>query len=161
MNRFLVLMAALLLVVVILGCQSDIILPEDTPLKGTYEGVYSYTTNFGNIQNEVTIKAHVIFIFDETAYHMNLDTNSATTELFPDEQCFCAVDGDYAMTEGVRLKEMADGRGSNPEEGCDGACNNELNPEGVFARETKGDSLILKYQEGTTLQMLRLLKISD
>ena len=161
MNRFLVLTAVLMLVVAILGCQSDIILPEDRPLKGTYEGVYSYTTDFRNPIKEVIVKAHVTFIFDETAYHMNMDTFVDSAVAFEFEQCFCAVDGQYALTEGVRLKE--DVRGSNPEEGCEGACNEELNPEGTFIKETKGDSLILKYQESgtTTLQMLRLLKISD
>lgn len=156
MNRFLVLIAAFLLVLVVLGgCLSDIVLPPDTPLRGTYTGVYSYVTDFRS-PNELTRKAHVIFIFDETAYHMNLDTS--WTPPFPDEQCFCAVDGQYALTEGVRLKE----ENSGPEEGCEGACNDELNPEGVFTRESKGDSLILKFQETTTtLQMLRLKKISD
>jgi hypothetical protein len=151
MNRFLVLMVALLLMVATLGCLSDIVLPPETPLKGTYEGVYSYITDYRNTKDEVTVKAHVIFIFDETAYHMNLDT------AFTDQYCFCAVDGQYALTEGVRLKE----HDSFPEEGCKGACNHELNPDGTFVRETKGDSLILKLQEGTTLQMLRLLKTSD
>lgn len=153
MNRFFSLMAVLLLAVVILGCQSDIILPPDTPLKGTYEGIYSFVTDY-RAPSEVTVKAQVIFIFDETAYHMNLDT------VFQDQYCFCAVDGNYALTEGVRLKELTNG--SNPDElaGCN-ACNEEFNPQGTFTRETKGDSLILKFQEGTTLQMLRLLKISD
>lgn len=152
MNRFLVLMVALFLVVAAVGCLSDIVLPPDTPLKGTYQGIYSYITDFRNTQHEVITKAHVVFIFDETAYHMNLDT------AYTDQPCFCAVDGQYALTEGVRLKE--DLRGSNPEGECS-ACNEEKNPEGTFVRETKGDSLILKFQDGTTLQMLRLLKISD
>lgn len=150
MNRFLALMVALFLVVAAVGCLSDIVLPPDTPLKGTYEGIYSYITDFRS-PDEVIVKAHVVFIFDETKYHMNLDT------AYIDQQCFCAVDGQYALTEGVRLKED----NSGPEEGCKGACNDELNPQGTFVRQTKGDSLILKFQEGTTLQMLRLLKISD
>jgi hypothetical protein len=132
-------------------------LPPDTPLKGTYEGVYSYTTDFHS-PSEAVVKAHVSFVFDETAYHMNLDTFVDSAVAFEIEQCFCAVDGQYALTEGVRLKED----NSGPEEGCGGACNEELNPEGTFTRETKGDSLILKFQPtSTTLQMLRLLKISD
>ncbi|MDH3892548.1 MAG: hypothetical protein OEV49_15895 [candidate division Zixibacteria bacterium] len=151
MNRFFALMAALFLIVALMSCQSDIVLPEEAPLKGTYEGVYSYITNFGAGVDQVTIKSHVIFIFDETSYHMNLDTT------YTEQECFCAVDGQYALTEGIRLKE----ENSGPEEGCEGACNDELNPEGVFVRETKGDSLIMKLQEGTTLQMLRLLKIAE
>ena len=155
MNRFFVLIAALLLVVVILSCQSDIVLPPETPLKGNYEGMYTYITNLGNTSSEVVRTAHVIFIFDETQYHMNLDTN------YTGEECFCAVDGQYALTEGVRLKEEHSVAGGAGE--CGGsACNEELNPDGTFVRETKGDSLIMKYKpSSTTLQMLRLLKVSD
>lgn len=154
MNRFLALMVALFLVVAAVGCLSDIVLEPEAPLKGTYEGIYSYITDYRNTNDEVIVKARVIFIFDETAYHMDLDT------AFEADECFCSVDGQYALTEGVRLKESH----SRPMDigNCGGhGCNAEMNPEGTYVRETKGDSLILKFQEGTTLQMLRLLKISD
>lgn len=153
MNRFLALMVALFLVVAAVGCLSDIVLPPDTPLKGTYEGIYSYITDFRS-PDEVIVKAHVVFIFDETAYHMDLDTE------FEADECFCSVDGQYALTEGVRLKESHSGPIDIGNCGGSG-CNADLNPDGTFVRQTKGDSLILKFQEGTTLQMLRLLKISD
>ncbi len=155
MIRFIGLMAVLLcitVIIVIIGCQSDIILPKDVPLKGTYVGVYSYITNFGAGTLEEVTSAHITFVFDETSYHLNLDTS------YTDQHCFCATDGEYALTEGVRLKEAH----SQPDEdaGCT-SCNSEENPEGVFVREVKGDSLILKLQEGTTLYELRLLKVSD
>ena len=151
MNRLLVFLGCLVVLVLVLGCQSDLLLPEAESLVGTYTGTYTYITNYAAGQQEERISEYVIFIFDETAYHMNLDT---TQEL---ENCFCAVDGKWKLVEGVRLKED----NSGPEEGCEGACNEEMNPEGVFVRETVADSLILKLQEGTTLYMLRLWKVSD
>ncbi len=150
MRKYLVIFVCLVALVIAFGCQSDIVLPPDIDLVGTYTGTYSYITDFSG-PDEKSISEYVIFIFDETAYHMNLDT---TQEL---ENCFCAVDGQWALTEGVRLKED----NSGPEEGCEGACNDEMNPEGVFVRETVADSLILKLQDGTTLYMLRLKKMSD
>ena len=151
MKKYLVILGCLVALVIAFGCQSDIILPPDINLVGTYTGTYSYITNYAGGADEITTTEYVIFIFDETAYHMNLDT---TQDL---ENCFCAVDGQWALTEGVRLKED----NSGPEEGCEGACNEEMNPEGVFVRETVADSLILKLQDGTTLYMLRLKKIPD
>jgi hypothetical protein len=134
---------------IVFGCQSDIVLPPDAPLAGTYTGVYSYITDYKAGQLEKRITASVIVVFDETNYHMNLDS---TIEV---DHCFCAVDGQYAITEGVRLREDT----WRPEP-CD-ACDESQNPRGLFDRETKGDSLILKHLDGTTLQMLRLLKVSD
>ncbi len=151
MKKYLVIFGCLVALVIAFGCQSDIVLPPDVNLVGTYTGTYSYITNYAGGADEITTTAYVIFIFDETAYHMNLDT------AFTDQYCFCAVDGQWALTEGVRLKEKQSG----PEEGCGGACNDEMNPKGVFVRETPADSLVLKLQEGTTLMELRLWKVSD
>ena len=151
MRKYLVVFGCLVALVVAFGCQSDIVLPPDIVLVGTYTGTYTYITDFSGPDQEST-SAYVTFIFDETAYHMNLDT------AFTDQYCFCAVDGQWALTEGVRLKE--DKWFPDSEGGCS-ACNQEMNPEGVFVRETVADSLILKLQEGTTLYELRLKKISD
>ena len=152
MKKYLVILGCLVALVMAFGCQSDIVLPPDIVLVGTYTGTYSYITDYRGGDDEEITTEYVIFIFDETAYHMNLDTAQDVTE------CFCAVDGQWALTEGVRLKESS----WFPDEvaGCS-ACNDEMNPEGVFVRETVGDSLVLKLQEGTTLYMLRLKKISD
>ena len=151
MKKYLVIFGCLVALVIAFGCQSDIVLPPDIVLVGTYTGIYCYITDYSG-PDEKSICAHVIFIFDETAYHMNVDTVNYTGQ-----PCFCAVDGQWALTEGVRLKEKQSG----PEEGCRGACTDEMNPRGVFVRETPADSLVLKLQEGTTLYMLRLKKISD
>jgi len=139
------------------GCQSDIVLPPETPLAGSYSGTYSYITDYKNPAAEQVITAEVLFTFAETSFHMNLDTAA-----IEQQHCFCAVDGDYALTEGVRLKKYDGQKGSQPDgkAGCQ-SCNSEEDPEGVFVRETKGDSLILKLQEGTTLKMLRLLKYAE
>ncbi|MCK4462316.1 MAG: hypothetical protein KAW46_10965 [candidate division Zixibacteria bacterium] len=150
MKKYLVILGCLAAIIAAFGCQSDIILPPDVDLVGTYTGTYAYITDYA-APDQKSISEYVIFIFDETVYHMNLDT---TQEL---ENCFCAVDGLWKLTEGVELRED----NSGPEEGCEGACNDEMNPEGIFVREIKDDSLILKMQDGTTLKMLRLLKISD
>jgi hypothetical protein len=152
MRKYFVIFGCLVALVIAFGCQSDIVLPPDVDLVGTYTGTYSYITDYRGGENEKITTAYVIFIFDETAYHMNLDT------AFTDQNCFCAVDGQWALTEGVRLKE--DKWFPDSEGGCS-ACNHEMNPEGVFVRETPADSLVLKLQEGTTLYMLRLWKISD
>ncbi len=153
MKKYLVILGCLVALVIAFGCQSDIVLPPDVNLVGTYTGTYSYITDHGG-PDEKSISEDVIFIFDSTAYHMNLDT------AFEDQYCFCAVDGQWALTSGVRLKEAE----WFPDEaaGCS-ACNDEMNPEGVFVRETPADSLVLKLKEEgtTTLKMLRLWKISD
>ena len=152
MRKYLVIFGCLVALVIAFGCQSDIVLPPDVNLVGTYTGTYTYITNYAAGQQEERISAYVIFIFDETAYHMNLDT------AFTDQYCFCAVDGQWALTEGVRLKES--NSVPDKEAGCN-ACTDEMNPRGVFVRETPADSLVLKLQDGTTLYMLRLKKISD
>jgi hypothetical protein len=152
MKKYLVILGCLVALVIAFGCQSDIVLPPDVNLVGTYTGTYSYITDYRGGEDEKITTAYVIFIFDETAYHMNLDT------AFTDQDCFCAVDGQWALTEGVRLKE--DNSVPDSDAGCN-ACNDEMNPEGVFVRETVADLLVLKLQEGTTLYMLRLKKISD
>ncbi len=151
MRKYLVIFGCLVALVIAFGCQSDIVLPPDVNLVGTYTGTYCYITDYSG-PDEKSICEHVIFIFDETAYHMNLDTTQDV------ENCFCAVDGQWALTEGVRLKESS----SVPDKdaGCN-ACTEEMNPRGVFVHETPADSLILKLQEGTTLYVLRLKKISD
>ena len=152
MKKYLVIFGCLVALVIAFGCQSDIILPPDINLVGTYTGTYSYITNYAGGADEITTTAYVIFIFDETAYHMNLDT------AFTDQYCFCAVDGQWALTEGVRLKEKESG--PDKEGGCD-ACTDEMNPKGLFDLETPADSVVLKFQEGTTLMELRLSKVSD
>jgi len=154
MNRLLVFLGCLAVLGLVFGCQSDIVLPPDTPLVGSYVGTYTYSTNYGDRVTQKNYTMQVRFVFGETSYHMNLDTSYQAE----DTTCFCAVDGEYRLTEGVRLREEH----HIPDEayGCN-SCNNHQNPEGVFVRETKGDSLILKLQEGTEFKMLRLLKIAE
>jgi hypothetical protein len=154
MNRLLVFLGCLIVLGVVFGCQSDIVLPPDAPLAGSYVGTYTYIEDYRDPQTEKTYKMQVTFEFGETTYHMNLDTAYETE----DTTCFCAVDGEYALTEGVRLRE--DFWVPDEAYGCN-SCNETQNPEGVFVRETKGDSLILKLQDGTIFKMLRLLKVSD
>ena len=151
MNRLGIIAALVAIIVVILGCASDIQLPEDRLLEGDYEGVYTMTTDFGS-PSQVTEYNHIFWTFLEKTYVMEIDVDNNTGH------CFCRVDGLWRMDEGVRLQEEH----SQPFAPADcNACNEDENPEGIFVREWAADTLVLKLQDGTTFKELRMTLVKD
>ncbi len=151
MNRIAILVGVVAIVVLAFGCADDIVLPEDVPLIGTYEGSYTFVENYGGT-DETEFIQDVRFVFTDKFYYMTLDINEGDE----DTVCFCNVDGEYALTDGVRLKE-AHWRTI----GVCSSCNPEQNPAGTFVRETQGNALVLKLREGTSYKELRLVRVPD
>ena len=131
------------------GCADDIILEEEAPLMGHYEGTYEVTLNYGAV-NDSTLFSPVWVSFIEEIYIMKLDTVNFDID---SNVCFCRVNGKFALTDGVRFKE--DKSQPDGEVNCM-ACNEEYNPDGTFQRENQGSRLILKSQVGTTFMQLDL-----
>ncbi|MFH1686860.1 MAG: hypothetical protein ABIE70_04990 [bacterium] len=131
------------------GCASDIILEPEAPLIGDYEGIYRVTTDFGSAAENVD-SSYVLVTFTTQTYIMRIDTARIDTA---NQFCFCRVDGEYALTEGVRLREkhsLPDG-----EANCT-SCNETHNPVGTFQRNNSGGMLILKNLAGTTFKEMEL-----
>ncbi len=151
MNRLGIVIAFVAIVAVVLGCASDIQLPEDRLLEGEYEGIYTLTINFGSPSQE-TKSNYIFWTFFEKTYIMEIDVDNNTGF------CFCRVDGLWRMDEGVRLQEQH----SQPYSpaSCE-ACDGNQNPSGMFVREWAADTLVLKLQDGTTFKELRLTLIPD
>jgi hypothetical protein len=126
------------------GCADDIVLEPPPSLKGNYEG--SYTIKILSTQQSTS--EDIIWQFQDQFFFMNLDTAAFKSK------CFCAVSGDYTLSEGVRLRVLA----SQPDIPCT-SCNAAENPDGLFVLDQSTATLRLTRQSGDTLKELLLTPI--
>ncbi|HOP06441.1 MAG TPA: hypothetical protein PLF13_04030 [candidate division Zixibacteria bacterium] len=153
MKKALIVLALIAVPLYVWNCSSDIILEEEAPIEGEYEGIYYLTTDYGNTAVEVTDSQYIFWTFTEENFIMILDT---TRNL--DICDFCRVDGVYAFSDGIRLQIQHYQPDGNA--GCT-ACNENHNPEGRFRKETQGSEIVLKQLDGTTYHEIRLTKLAD
>jgi hypothetical protein len=156
MKKLIIAFAALIVLVVVFGCADDIILPKDQPLNGDYYGTYTIIQDFGGA-DEQTFQNHVSWTFTETRYIMKVDTDSIETN----QECFCNANGQYSLTDGVRLKELK----SQPAGGvaeCN-ACNFDYTPTGIFQRQLQEGTLILRSLDNANniFHELRLTRVEE
>lgn len=139
MNKFRAIIIVVGIALFVIGCASDIILPEPESLKGAYKGRYYVIQNPGDQQIERY--QQINFEFDDISYRMNIDT------LHPNVQSFkiCKVDGKYNLGDNITFNQIHSG----PQGGSFTTCNGGDNPEGQFGIIRKGDSLIMSQQEST------------
>lgn len=150
MKRFLIVLVLIAVPLLVWNCSSDIILEPEAPLQGEYYGQYKVIVNF-NAADEDSMTERILWTFTEENYIMTIDTAN------DEGSCnFCRVDGVYAYSDGIRIQEqhsLPDGIA-----GCT-ACDASNNPEGRFRKETHGDTILLKQQEGETFKQLTLIRI--
>ena len=148
-RRYVILLAYVLILSV--GCsEPGTISINPPPLTGDYEGVYSVTHNWGDSVLQFTNWNNILWTFDDSHYYFRIDPSRHTGH------CFCAVTGQYAMCEGFLLETI--NAEVDTEVGCS-ECDVSEAPWGVFVRETKGDSLILRRQADSVHMEMRLLRI--
>ena len=151
MRRILSLVAFMALVVIALSCSSDIVLEEEFSLKGLYKGRYIWKDNKTQQERVQNIE----WKFTDINFKMNADPNNYLDE------CFCEAWGTYELTERIKLDENSPI--PQPDLGCDGSCDLELGPDGLFTLEQPGDSIKLTYQsdDGDTLKQILLVRVSQ
>jgi hypothetical protein len=139
MSKFRAIIIVATIALFVIGCASDIILPEPESLKGVYKGRYYVIQNPGDQQIERY--QQINFEFDDISYRMNIDS------LHPNVQTFkiCKVDGKYSLGDNITLDEIHSG----PPGGRFTTCNASDNPEGQFSIIRKDDSLIMSQQAST------------
>jgi hypothetical protein len=148
MKKTFALVAIMAVMIGVFSCSDDIYIEPDAPLTGDYTGEYCVTQNYGSASQSTRCE-FIEWTFTEDAYIMQLDTAKFEGE------CFCRVDGVYALSDGIRFQEkhsIPDGAA-----GCT-ACNEADNPEGRFRIEWQGAILVLKQLDGTTYKEIRLTK---
>jgi len=116
-------------------------------MSGNYSGIYSVTYNYRDTALQVTNWNYILLTFDEPYFYFRIDPALHTG------YCFCRV-----------VLEMTAG-GWQPIEvtidyavGCMQCDESEI-PRGMFVRETKGDSLVLKQQVDSACMMFRLAPV--
>jgi len=151
MKRTLGILAFLICTAMVFGCAGNIILPEQEPLIGNWEGTYSVILNHNSPTDEVVHWDYVLFYFGETTFIMSPDL-----EKHRDGVCFCYGYGTYLLTDGIRFKMIS----SQPrgEIGCQ-SCNSEEDPDGTFRKEDQNGTLVLKQLIGSTYKVLELKRV--
>lgn len=153
MNKLAGLITLTVLFAVICGCADDIVLYKEPPLDGEYGGEYIVYINYGDPNTEDTVMNYIVITFNEEKANYIMETDLEKNTGW----CFCRVDGQYLLTEGVRLQKQH----SQPFDpaGCN-ACDDTQDPEGTFTREYKGDTLVLKLldEEHQMFKQLRIAK---
>lgn len=151
MRKIVGLIAFTALVVIALSCASDIVLEEEFSLKGLYKGRYIWKDN----ETQQERVQNIEWKFTDINFKMNADPNN-----FLDE-CFCEAWGTYELTERIKLDENSPI--PQPDLGCEGSCDQELGPDGLFTLEQPGDSIKLTYQsdDGDTLKQILLVRVSQ
>jgi hypothetical protein len=156
---FLLLAVSIGLVILIINCSSDIILPEPVDITGQYEGWYVYRNpQFLDTQA-------VTFDFDcqdvlSPKYRLKMDTTSA--DLHPGF-CICVGFGNYAITDKLELREVnfrAHGEQESVGIKCT-TCDANTVPKGVFSINRVADTLKLTRQTADSLWQLILLRTGD
>lgn len=157
MKKLLAAFVALVIVAAIFGCADDIILPEDEPIEGRYYGTYKVIENYGGAEPD-TIQNFITWIFTETNYIMQVDTDSIKAE----QECFCYTQGQYSLTDGIRLKQLSWNATGSPPEECT-SCDENHVPTGVFQRQVSGKVLILRSIDNANniFHELRLTRIAE
>ena len=140
MSKFRVIILVAGIALFIIGCASDIILPEPESLEGAYKGRYYVIQNYGS-PAEIERYQQINFEFDDISYRMNIDTANENATNFK----ICKVDGKYKLGDNITFDQVHSG----PQGGRFTTCNDGDNPEGQFGIIRKGDSLIISQQEST------------
>jgi len=138
------------LVAVVFGCADDIYLEPPAPLDGCYVGTYMVIVSEEGTVARDTFFNHILFEFTEDQYYIEIDPDSTNGSCD-----FCKSDGSYLLTEGIRLKIVH----SLVSEGCT-ACQNALDPDGTYRKETQPDgSIKLKQDADDVYSELHLYQI--
>lgn len=143
------LITIVVLVAIILGCSDDVVLDPLPSLLGDYEGVFEFTANFGQPNEQPPRTYPVTWRFTDHSYHCW----DASVE---GQDCICDPSGDYLMADGVELILK--------EDGCAGCVFDSLKlPDGVFTLRqppdprTGKDSIVLTQINDNTLKEVKLV----
>jgi hypothetical protein len=139
------------------ACSGDIILKSESDLRGTFNGDYIVTLDYGStFAKEYT--QPVVWIFTDSTYIMYIDTTRTWDLNFS----ICRVDGRYSLTEGVNLFQLH----SQPDEDAGfNACKEKTNPQGDFSltKSNNADTLrMVQYDQAESMyKELRIIRIGD
>lgn len=131
---------------------SRIILPVDSFLVGSYNGIYSITTDFGSNQ---AVERHqpITWVFTDTTYAMKIDTFKVYDLNF----AICQVDGRYTVSEGIELAELH----AIPDPFT--ACKDKENPTGLFVltKSSNADTLTMRQLDAQIAVFKEIVLIPD
>jgi hypothetical protein len=142
-------MAALIIIILLLGCAEDIVVRSKPSLKGVYNGRYTVKTNVGFGGGETTRNEWIDWKF--TDYKFYCTVSSKQTEDPP----FCDVSGNYTLSNGIAFSDL---------QIVPGVCMPEDAPVGTFSLIRKNgeagvpDSLFMEQLIGTTRKIIVLEK---
>ena len=139
------------------ACSDDIILTSESDLRGTFQGTYDVTLDYGSTFAKKYTQP-IEWIFTDSAYIMRIDTTRTWDLNFS----ICRVDGWYKLTEGVSLSQLH----SQPDEDAKfNACKEKTNPQGEFSltKSNNADTLrMTQYDQAESMyKELRLIRIGD
>jgi hypothetical protein len=146
-------LAALIIIILLLGCAKDIIVkPPNTP-KGVYNGLYTVITNYGSSSGATTRDQWIEWTFTDYKFY----SKATKTDLKPQE--FCDVSGNYSITSNITLSDTL--------VSVDFTCTHSDVPSGSFSYRTKAgvdggpDSAFMEQLEGTTKKIIVLERVTQ
>ena len=139
------------------ACSDDIILTSDSDLRGTFNGDYIVTLDYGSTFAEEHTQP-VVWIFTDSTYIMRIDTSRTWDINFS----ICRVDGRYSLAEGVVLSQLH----SQPDEDAGfNACKEKTNPQNEFSltKSNNADTLrMVQYDQVESMyKELRIIRVGD
>lgn len=147
-------MAALIIIILLLGCAKDIIVKAPITLKGAYSGRYTVVTNVGFGGGETTRDQWTEWTFTDYKFYCKLDTTKPYTEVY-----FCDFSGNYALSSNITLADTLVSVGQT--------CTHSDVAVGSFSYRTKPgvdgapDSVFMEQLMGTTRKVIKLERITQ
>jgi hypothetical protein len=140
--------AALIIIVLLLGCAKDIIVKGPDTLKGVYNGRYTVITDYGNSSGATTTNEWIDWKFTDYKFYCTVAAKETDT-------VFCDVSGNYKLQSKIIISDL---------QIVPGVCTPEDAPLDTFnlIRKTGEagvpDSLFMEQLEGTTKKIIVLEK---
>ena len=154
MTKLVVCVVLAIVCALIASCASDIILPDDPSLAGSYYGWFSRTDQGGSGDKR---EQRILWEFTDEKWILDVDVENMDTLV-----CICESSGRYSLGDRVVLKVDA----SDPlGELCE-ACIESEDPQGQFTLYRPGDTLLLSQlltDEGgeSILVEIKLLRVVE
>jgi hypothetical protein len=134
-------MAALIIIILLLGCAKDIIVKGPDTLKGVYNGRYTVITDYGNSGGATTTNEWIDWKFTDYKFYCTVSLKQT------EEPPFCDVSGNYKLQSKIIISDL---------QIVPGVCTPEDAPLDTFnlIRKTGGagvpDSLFMEQLNGIT-----------